>query len=327
MRSLQVVDTFPAFEDFWERARGLPVDRQVALWERDYMAPWPELLAKQKEDYAVQGFDWHKVARTRIFPHMEERLERMRRLHGGLVRALPTSWSLARAKLGLRVPVQFVIHVGIGCGMGWGTRLGGRPTILFGLENAADRQGRRGDLWSGVIVHEVAHVAHDEWRRERGLDGEEDGRGRPHPLWQLYVEGFATQVEREVVGRRAFRWRTGDLRWLPWCEGHRRWLARKFLEDAKARRSVRPFFGSWYRIQGQVQTGYWLGAEVVREWRRVMTFQDCAVVPEVVARRMARRTLREMAAARASPEGGWTRRGSAVGRSHRPRRASDLPPT
>lgn len=292
MRTFQLVDAFPSFEDFWEEVRGLPVDRQVDLWEREYMAPWPELLAKQKESYSKIGMDWRKVARTRVFPQFEDHLERMRRLHTGLARALPVSWAGVRKRLGVRFPVRFVIYVGIGCGMGWATRLGGQPAVLFGLENAAEHHDGSRDIWPGVVSHEVAHLAHYEWRRRYGVDHQPV---KDHPLWQLYEEGFATQAEREIEGSDAFRIRTGDPRWLPWCESHRRWLATKFLEDVKARRSVRPFFGSWYNIKGHIQTGYYLGAEVIREWRRSWSFESCAVVPEMAVRPMARKALREMA--------------------------------
>ena len=55
MGSLSLVDTFPAFQEFWKVARDQPVERQITLWEREYMAPWPELLAKQKENYHALG--------------------------------------------------------------------------------------------------------------------------------------------------------------------------------------------------------------------------------------------------------------------------------
>ena len=116
-----------------------------------------------------------------------------------------------------------------------------------------------------------------------------------HLLWQLYEEGFATRAEREFEGLAAFRVRTGDPRWLPWCESHRRWLAPKFMEDVKDRRSMRAYFGSWYNIKGHIETGYYLGAEGIPEWRRQGSFESGAVVPEMAVRSMAWKPLREMA--------------------------------
>lgn len=292
-RGLQLIDTFPAFEDFWEKVRRLPVDRQIDLWEREHMAPWPELLAKQKESYSNDGFDWRRIARKMVFPFLQERLERMRALRGELLRELPGAWRRTRERLGVRFPVQFVIHVGIGHG-NWATSYGGRPACLIGLENAAEMHDGTDGWAQRVVAHEVAHLAHDEWRRRFHVPSP-DTDGRTPPLWRLYEEGFATQAEREVCDPEAFALRTGDPRWPSWCEKHRAWLARKFLADVSARRSVRPFFGSWYKVQGQIETGYYLGAEVIREWRRSWSFESCAVVPEDAARHLARKTLRGIA--------------------------------
>ncbi len=294
MRSPQVLDAFPAFEDFWVKVRRLPVERQIDLWEREYMAPWPELLEKQKANYLEEGVDWRKVAVTRVFPQFEDHFERMRRLHASLTRTLPRSWVAMRRRLGIRFPVRFVIYVGIGCGMGWATKYAGQPAILLGLENAAEMHDGRRDIWPGVVAHEVAHLAFYEWRRGHHL-ANPDPAGRTPPLWHLYEEGFATQAEREVCDPEVFALRTGDPRWPSWCEKHRRWLAAKFLEDVAARRSVRPFFGSWYSVKGQVETGYYLGAEVIREWRRTRSFESCAIVPEDAARHLTRKTLRGIA--------------------------------
>jgi hypothetical protein len=216
----------------------------------------------------------------------------MRTLDRKLLRTLPDSWSMTKHTLNLDFPVRFVIYVGIGVGAGWATRYGGQRACLFGLENAAEiAAGRRGGT-SGAVSHEVAHLAHDEWRIRGGLRGIEEPDG---PLWQLYEEGFATEVERRIENPRRFRLRTGRPDWLPWCRAHRTWLAAKFLRDVKARRSLRPFFGSWYNIRGRIECGYFLGAEVVREWTRFASLTEVATLPETVVRRRVKSTLRWMA--------------------------------
>jgi hypothetical protein len=292
MPDLQVLDTFPAFERYWGVARSKSLELQIDSWEHDYMALWPELLEKQKRNYSEEGLDWRQIARTRIFPHLRERLPRMRRLRRNLLRALPNSWSRTQRLLKLDFPIRFVIYVGIGVGAGWATRYGGRPACLFGLENAAELASGRNAAMPGAVSHEVAHLAHDEWRRRAALRGIDEPRG---PYWQLYEEGFATECERRVEDPRSFRLRTGRADWLPWCTSHRAWLAGKFLRDAAARRSVRPFFGSWNNIQGHIDCGYYLGQEMVRDWSGSASLQQLAVLPEPVVRRRARATLRTMA--------------------------------
>lgn len=282
-----VVDAFPAFEGFWSRVRTEPASLQIALWEREYMAPWPELLSKLRENYASEGVDWKRVARRRVFPFLDERLDRMRRLHRDLLRSLPGSWQRAQKVLPLRGPVRFVIYVGIGCGEGWATTYEGRPACLFGLENAAENH-RGGDGWSRrIVAHEVAHLAHNAWRKDRR-------EPRADPWWTLYAEGFATYCERELEPE-LFPLRTGARDWLAWCDEMRPWLARKFLLEEIAHRSLRPFFASWYKVRGHIETGYYLGSEMIRIWCRKLPLRAVAALPLSEIRGRARATLRRFA--------------------------------
>jgi hypothetical protein len=295
MPRLQLLDTFPAFERWWRTARMQPIEVQIDRWEHEYMAEWPELLEKLCRNYSDEGVEWKVIARTRVFPHFPERLPRMRRLHRNLLRTLPDSWSRTQRALKVDFPVRFVIYVGIGVGAGWATRYGGRPACLFGLENAAEIASGKDATNPGAISHEVAHLVHDEWRRRSGLRGIEEPGG---PYWQLYEEGFATECERRIDGPRAFRLRAGRADWLRWCGRHRAWLAARFLRDAGARRSMRPFFGSWYQVRGHIECGYYLGQEMVREWTETASLREVAALPEPLVRRRAKSTLRRWAAGR-----------------------------
>jgi hypothetical protein len=292
MPRLQILDTFPAFERYWRGVRSESLEVQIDRWEHEYMAPWPQLLEKQKTNYSEEGVDWKRIARSRVFPHLWERLPRMRQLHSNLLNMLPDSWLKTQRTLKLDFPVQFVIYVGIGVGAGWATEYNSQPACLFGLENAAEITSGKDGRYPAAVPHEVAHLAHDEWRKQAGLRGVNNPGG---PYWQLYQEGFATECERRIEDARTFRIRTGRADWLSWCSSHRTWLAAKFLRDVKAHRSVRPFFGSWYNIHGQIECGYYLGQEMVRDWTQTATLQEAAVLPEAAVRKKAGATLRGMA--------------------------------
>lgn len=289
MSRLEILDTFPAFEKYWRTVRSEPIAVQIDRWEHEYMADWPELLHKQQQSYAEEGMDWKRIARTRIFPHLSERMPRMRRLHQKLRETLPDSWSRTQRTLKPDFRVRFVIYVGIGVGAGWATTWAGQPACLFGLENAAEITAGTAGGYPAAVSHEVAHLAHDEWRRRAGLRGNAEPRG---PYWQLYEEGFATECERRIEDPRTFRLRTGRADWLPWCTRHRSWLASKFLRDVAAHRSVRPFFGSWYPIRGHIDCGYYLGQQLVQEWASSVPLKEVAVLPEQYLRQRARSTLR-----------------------------------
>jgi hypothetical protein len=292
MTGLEILDTFPAFERYWRRVRSEPIRVQIDRWQHEYLAPWPELLEKLQRNYTDQGVDWRRIARTRIFPQLPNLLPRIRRLHRRLREGLPTAWSRSKKVLRIDFPVQVVIYVGIGVGAGWATRYAGRPACLFGLENAAEMVSGRDPGTSGAVSHEIAHLAHAEWRRRRGRDGLGEARG---PYWQLYVEGFATECERRIDPPEEFHLRTGKADWLPWCERHRGWLAARFLRQVRNRRPVREYFGSWYKVQGQIESGYYLGQQVVHEWLRASSLQEVALLPAPEVRRRTRSTLRRMA--------------------------------
>jgi len=294
MATLHVLDTFPAFERYWRSVDSSPLRIQIERWEHEYMAPWPELLEKQLRSYTEEGEDWKQIARTRVFPRLSENLPRIRAIHRKLKKSIPRSYERTRGVLKVDFPVQFVIYVGIGVGAGWATRYGGRAACLFGLENAVDGNSGSSRGSSSTVSHELAHLVHDDWREKAGLRGIALPRG---PYWRLYEEGFATECERRIEGSRAFKHRTGELDWLPWCAAHRGWLAAKFLRDVAARRSMAPYFGSWYTIRGHVECGYYLGQEMIREWARTRSLKEVATLPEPVIRRWAKSTLRKFVAA------------------------------
>lgn len=297
MAEYELIDTFPAFERFWRQARRWPVDRQIERWRRDYLAPWPELLRKQTDNYQETGVDWRAVARRRIFPALDERLPRMRHARRALQKTLPVALQLCRERLGLDFPPRFVIHVGIGCGAGWATTFGKRPAVLFGLENAAELGWTDPPTLAALVEHEIAHLLHDRWRRRARLGGLGGHRG---PWWQLYEEGFATYCELLLSPSGRHHSTRGTTDWLDWCRKNRSRLASLFLHAATARKSTRRFFGSWYNVDGHIETGYFLGSEVLREWASRSSLREVAVWTSGQVRRRARTSLGRMAAGK-----GW----------------------
>jgi hypothetical protein len=292
MHRLQVLDTFPAFERYWQTARSQPLETQIDGWEQEYLGAWPELLELQKGSYSRGRGGWRTIARARIFPYLTERLPQMRRIHDDLIRRLPGDWARTQTALKLDFQVHFVLYVGLGVGAGWATELGGRPACLFGLENAAEMVPGSGVGSPISVAHEVAHLAHDEWRGPRAEATASTLRG---PYGQLYSEGFATECERQIESPDRFSLRTGRADWLPWCLSHRDWLARRFLRDVASHRSVRPFFGSWYNVRGQIECGYFLGQQVIRDWLKTDSLIEIARLPESEIRSRAKRTLHRIA--------------------------------
>ena len=280
MEKLEILDTFPAFLTYWENCRDLPLDNQIDQWAQDYLSPWPGLLAMQVDDYREQDIDWRDVAREKIFPHLSERLPDMEAAHANLLAIGESIYEKALDSLGVSTPATFVIHVGIGCGAGWVTRFQGSPAILFGLENIAECGWQEKEAITGLVAHEMGHLAHTTWR-----EGHQQSMGSG-PWWQLYEEGFAQYLESLLVGDQRWHQVQGDSEWLGWCQDNLGWLAVEFLHRVDRGEGVRPFFGSWFELCGKKETGYYLGCKAVQRLAEERSMDEIAQLedPEGVLR-------------------------------------------
>ena len=291
MTAGRLIDTFDAFESWWAKARDLPIDRQIDLWASQYMSAWPELLEKQQRNYAEMGHDWKDIAREHVFGRLGEALEPMREARGHLLELCPSSWESVREKLGLDCEVVFVVYVGIGCGAGWVTRYGGTPAVLLGLENIAECGWCERRALTGLLAHELGHVAHYHWRDQAGA-AHGDG-----PLWDLYAEGFAQYCEHRVAGEDTWHMNEGTnpAGWAGWCRENLAWLADEFLRRLNDPEGIREFFGSWHEIQGHSQCGYFLGHELIAEMAAAAPLKDIALLDAPEAERRIRTGLERLA--------------------------------
>jgi hypothetical protein len=271
----EIVDTFPAFLAYWEKACDLPLEAQIDRWAGDYLAPWPALLALQIEDYQAQDIDWRAIARERVFLHLAEHLPAMQVARENLLALGGSVNEQVLERLGVTICAIFVIHVGIGCGAGWVTKYNGMPAILFGLENIAESGWHEPKAISGLIAHELGHLVHDDWRERHGM---ENGLG---PWWQLYEEGFAQYCESLLLESPNWHQVQSDKDWLRWCQANRAWLATEFLRRVDVGEAVTPFFGSWFDLRGKQETGYFLGCEVVQRLAGEMTLQEIARLEDI----------------------------------------------
>jgi hypothetical protein len=279
---LEIVDTFPAFLDYWEKSQGLHLDVQIDRWANDYLSSWPDLLALQNEDYHKQCIDWREIACQKIFPTLGERLPAMQAAHANLLAASELIYQKTLQMLGVNIDALFVIHVGIGCGAGWVTKFNGRPAILFGLENIAESGWHEPEAISGLIAHELGHLVHYAWRERQGRV---NGSG---PWWQLYEEGFAQYCESLLLESPTWHQMQSDEDWLRWCQDNRGWLAAEFIRRVDLGEAVTAFFGSWFDLGGKQETGYFLGCEAVQYLAGEFTLQEIAQLadPAVVLRPM-----------------------------------------
>jgi hypothetical protein len=272
MPTCRVVDAFPTFLEFWPSVRHKTTKEQIAAWEAATAARWPELLAMQKACYEEEGEDWRQIAHQMVFPRLDERVPGMTEAHGHLLALCEPVYIRAKRQLGLESDLVAVIYVGIGCGAGWVTAYEGMPAILFGLENAAEEGWTGPEVLAGLIAHEIGHLAHFYWREQPGVP---PGEG---PWWQLYTEGFAQRCEQVILEHDSWHMARRVEGWQDWCRVNEAWLAGEFLRVADGGESVRPFFGSWYELQGWKQTGYYLGRRVIERLETGLDLREIALL-------------------------------------------------
>lgn len=281
MPTCRIVDAYPTFQELWPSIRHKSVAEQVDAWESVTGAQWPELLAMQQACYEEEGEDWRQIAQEMVFPRLGERVQGMEDARGHLLKLCEPVYARAQERLGMDTDLVAVIHVGIGCGAGWATTYEGTPAILFGVENAAEEGWTEPEVLTGLISHELGHVAHHHWRQQQGVPL------RSGPWCQLYEEGFAQRCEHAIAGEDSWHMACTVQGWLEWCAANEGWLAAEFLRTVDGGESVRPFFGSWFELRGWKQTGYYLGHQVIRRLEASMDLREIALLEDFESRMRA----------------------------------------
>ncbi|MCJ7655240.1 MAG: hypothetical protein MUO97_08105 [Dehalococcoidia bacterium] len=157
---LEIIDTFPAFLKYWEKTKSQSLGEQIKGWENIYLAPWPELLTKQLDNYSADKLDWYQIAREKVFPYLTKRMSAMREAHKNLLEYSASLYARAQQVFNFDSDIIVVIYVGIGCGAGWATSYNDTPARLFGLENIAECDWSNVSDIQGLFAHEVGHLVH-----------------------------------------------------------------------------------------------------------------------------------------------------------------------
>jgi hypothetical protein len=234
------------------------------------------LRQKQIDCYAEEGLDWQAVAHQHVFPFLSDRLPAMQIARDNLLRVCEEVNGRYQQIFDLNNELICLIYVGIGCGAGWVTTYDDKPAILFGLENIAEEGWQGVEALTGVMAHELGHVTHFHWRQQAGLA---DGEG---PWWQLYCEGFAQWCEHLILGKPTWHMQTAvGEQWQVWCQNNLSWLASEFLRRVACGEDIRPFFGSWFDLQGYKQTGYYLGHELIKVMQQQASLPEIATLEEI----------------------------------------------
>ncbi|MBO4832245.1 MAG: hypothetical protein J5569_07290 [Oscillospiraceae bacterium] len=174
------------------------------------------------------------------------------------------------SRFGKTLDTEIVIYLGLCNGAGWVTGLNGRTAVLLGIEKIVELGWTGTDDMYGLILHELGHVWQDRYGvLSRSLDDPGDSF-----LWQLFTEGVAMVFEQETVGDTGY-YHQDRNGWACWCEGHLGELIRDFEADRRTMtRTDQRYFGDWASYHGRPDTGYYLGARLVRFMMRHDAFDS-----------------------------------------------------
>ena len=173
-------------------------------------------------------------------------------------------------RFGRGVEADVVLYLGLCSGAGWVTELQGRATVLLGLEKIVELEWDSVDAMNGLVLHELGHV----YQRQYGVLEREASRPGEELLWKLFTEGIAMVFEQELVEDRAYFHQDRDG-WKRWCDDHAGLLAREFWAElpTMTTKSQR-YFGDWVQYRGWADTGYYLGARLVRAMMEERAFDE-----------------------------------------------------
>lgn len=163
------------------------------------------------------------------------------------------------ACFGSELDLDIVLYMGLCNGAGWVTNIGGRDTILLGVEKILELGWQDMDSMCGLIYHELGHAYHKQY----GVFHQSDGDTKKNFVWQLFTEGIAMCFEQVLVGDSEYYHQNRDG-WRDWCEEQFEQIVTDFHADLSTMtRQNQRYFGDWVSYHGRGDVGYYLGTKFV----------------------------------------------------------------
>ena len=168
------------------------------------------------------------------------------------------------------VDADVILYIGLCNGAGWATEINGRTTVLLGVEKILELGWYSVDDMTGLIVHELGHIYHNQY----GFSVPKTDTSKERYIWQLFREGVAMVFEQEIIGKDNY-FHQDKNGWKNWCDKNVMQIKQSFNKDIE---NMTPnnqcYFGDWVKFHGYGDTGYYLGALFVRYLLRFDSFDN-----------------------------------------------------
>lgn len=291
-----IENLMPAFWDFWSKAKQLDVDAQAALFEKQVAARYPNVYAPQ-----VLGLDPGQAYSSALAGRYKlvhrligARMDLVRNLSDSIERDLPQYEKRFREvfpDFAYDGDIVFMYSLG---GFDGGTRnVGGKVTLLFGLDMIAYVYGKDADL-APFFHHELFHVYHSQLLGAAPTDDS--------LISALWREGLATYVAQVLNPQSGSISIFGLPRSTPdRVRADLPQLARQLRSklDSTSESDYRVWFnGSQENAVPPARAGYFIGFLVAERLGRKHTPQELAHMPVHVLRPEIEAVLRDLAETR-----------------------------
>jgi hypothetical protein len=274
---IKVISLIDNFFEYWDNVKNLSMRKQIELYPEIYLKDNTYLFEKQKRLYDEDGEDWKIIAEKHVYPGISEKIIHFKKLDKILKQVGVDLTSKITNFFPENYKITFVVYFGLGIGAGYANFYANTPAVLFGVENIVECNWLSYDSLLGLASHEIGHLYHFHLR---GVDNEINYNKIKHisKYWLLYEEGFAMRLEEMFLNKNSFHMTDSNEDWLTWCSNNAKNLAKLFLEYINYNKNTNEFFGSWFKISGYSQTGYFLGHRVIKELEKNKSFKDIGLL-------------------------------------------------
>ncbi|UYP47280.1 hypothetical protein NEF87_003565 [Candidatus Lokiarchaeum ossiferum] len=276
-KSFQIIDVYTHFDQFWQMASNLTDEEYMDAWYSIFMKNHLNLRRKLVHEYEVDGYEWKSIVKNYVFSDLQKNATSFTKIGKQIQEIIPTIHMKCQELFQIEFPINYVIYVGIGMGAGWATSFINEAAVLLGLENILQCGWTSEERLKALVAHEVGHLIHLKERGCKDFKFHNDDL-----LFSIYEEGMAMWAEHQIMGYNDWHMQEGQDNWVEWCYQHKHILAQKFLQEYRLNeaQTSKNFFGSWFNIEGKSQTGYFLGHEIIKEWLKLLSFKEIALLPE-----------------------------------------------
>lgn len=182
------------------------------------------------------------------------------KLHDSFRRATENLNERIRSSFGRELDADIVLYLGLCNAAGWVTEIGGKDTVLLGVEKILELGWVEPESMYGLIYHELGHIYHAQY----GVLHRESEDARKNFIWQLFTEGIAMYFEQICVGDPGF-YHQDVNGWKEWCARNFNQILKDFDEDiSDTGRFEQRYFGDQCDYHGFGDVGYYLGTMFVR---------------------------------------------------------------